>query len=579
MMQKFIPFTFILVTTFLNYHCSSWKKESNTEAQVAEIRLNQIGYLPGSVKKAVIINSSSESFRVENIHGQKVFEGKLTPSGTWELSGEKVMIADFSDLRGSGTYHLSLEKGGESDTFRVGKDIFSQVFHTSMKAFYFHRASTALEQKFAGEYHRPLAHMDDSCRFHPSSGKKKGFLNSPRGWYDAGDYNKYIVNAGITVSILLTFHEYYPEMLSDNALNIPESGNGISDILDEIRWELDWAETMQDTDGGVFFKLTAKAFGGFLPPHQDNLPRFIVGKSTSSALNFAAMFAQAGRVWNEIDPAISAKYTANAIRAWEWAKKNPDIVFLNPKGIFTGAYSHTDFTQDFFWAASQLYVTTGKKEYYNYLKDHPCEFKFTASENWRNYLANIGYYALLLPDSPLPSADKEEFKKALLREADKQIGLLGQNPYRQPLSTFVWGSNSDILDLAMIFAQASLISEDSKYKSAAFETMDYIFGKNATGYCFVTGMGTKPVMNPHHRLSAADEVDQPVPGWVSGGPNSDLNDLFSDKNPNGVKYTSTLPAKAFMDLTESYASNEIAINWNAPLVYMTGFLTAQGNGL
>lgn len=142
------------------------------------------------------------------------------------------------------------------------------------------------------------------------------------------------------------------------------------------------------------------------------------------------------------------------------------------------------------------------------------------------------------------------------------------------MSSFVWGSNSDILDLAIIFANAFRISGEKKYLDAAIETTDYIFGKNATGYSFVTGYGSKPVMNPHFRLAASDDIPEPIPGWVAGGPNANLNDEKSDSNPNGVTYSSREPAQCYMDLTESYASNEIAINWNAPLAYITGFLAS-----
>jgi endoglucanase len=568
----------LLITTafFLATGCSSNTVDLKSEKITENIRLNQLGYLPGSPKNIVVVGSVSGKFALVDTAGNIVFTGKLENAGEWKLSGENVKIASITEFNTPGTYRILVGDLGLSYPFRIGKSVYDNVFAASMKAYYLHRVSTPVEEKYAGKFSHPMAHPDDKCFYHPSSGRKSGTMSSPGGWYDAGDYNKYIVNAGVTVSFLLTFAEYYPEAMPDNSLNIPESGNGISDLLDEVRYELNWAETMQDTDGGVFFKLTSKGFSGFVRPEEDKSERFVVGKSTSSSLNFAAIFAQAGRVWKSTDPGLSGRYIAEASKAWDWAVKNPSVVYTNPPDISTGAYSHSDFKQDFFWAAAELFVTTGEQKYLDYLKSNPISFSFTVSESWRNYLKNLGYYTLLLPSSGLPETDKEALKSQLIAEADIQMKNLEDCPYRQPLGTFVWGSNSDILDLAVIFAQAYRHTGNKKYLDAAIETTDYIFGKNATAYCFVTGFGSKPTMNPHHRLSGSDTVTDPLPGWLAGGPNHDLNDVFSERNPGGVKYTSTEPAMCYMDLMASYASNEICLNWNAPLVYMTGVLSLEG---
>jgi endoglucanase len=562
----------LLSIVILNWNCSSNRIDVKNLKTSENIRLNQLGYFPKSVKKAVVVNSKSDEFRLIDSTGIIVFSGTLEDKGEWDLSKEMVKIADFSSFINCGTYKLYVEDLGVSYPFKIDSTIYAEVFKASIKAFYIQRASTAIEEKFAGKFNHPLAHPDMECLFHPSSGKTSGKMSSPKGWYDAGDYNKYIVNAGFTVSTMLTFYENYPRSVPDKSLNIPESGNGVSDLLDEIKYELDWAETMQDADGGVFFKLTSKSFCGFVKPQDDLSERYVVGKSTSSSLNFAAMFAQAGRVWKETDAALSDKYISKAKLAWKWAINNPAVVFRNPKDISTGAYSHGDFKADFYWAAAELFVTTGEAEFQDYLAANTVDFSFTPEENWRNYLKNLGYYALLLPDCKLPDPEKDAIRKAVIDEANRQCENLEKCPYRQPLSTFAWGSNSDILDLAIIFAQAYKISNDKKYLDAAIETTDYIFGKNAAGISFVTGFGSKAAMNPHFRLSATTRADEPIPGWVVGGPNKFMQDGASERNPGGVKYTSSAPAQAYMDVIGSYASNEIAINWNAALVYMTGFL-------
>lgn len=572
-MKRYILLVSALSVIILMWSCKAKIKGYDNLKPGENIRLNQLGYLPGEVKRVVVVNSGSSDFKIVDTTGNPVFSGKLDDRGVWDLSKERVKIADFSTFDKTGTYSVYVEDLGISYPFEISSNIYDDVFRASLKAFYIQRMSTPIEEKYAGKFSRAPGHPDMDCKFYPSSGRRGGSMPSPGGWYDAGDYNKYIVNAGYTVSMLLSLYENFPDAARDD-MNIPESGNNISDLLDEIKWELDWAETMQDKDGGIFFKLTSKRFSAFIKPHEDTLARYVVGKSTSSALNFAAIFSQASRVWKETDSGLSERYLASAKRAWDWAIRNPSVVYRNPPDISTGAYSHRDFTGDFFWAAAELFVTTGEQVYKKYLESNPVDFTFVSGENWWTYLKNMGYYALILPGSKLEASEKELYTKAILADADRLIDDLEECPYRQPLSSFVWGSNSDILDLAIIFANAFRISGEKKYLDAAIETTDYIFGKNATGYSFVTGYGSKPVMNPHFRLAASDDIPEPIPGWVAGGPNANLNDEKSDFNPNGVTYSSREPAQCYMDLTESYASNEIAINWNAPLAYITGFLAS-----
>ena len=180
----------------------------------------------------------------------------------------------------------------------------------------------AIEEQYGGIYQRASGHPDDRCIYHPSSGLNEGILSSPGGWYDAGDYGKYVVNAALTVGQMLNLLELLPDAIPSDQLNIPESGNGIRDLMDEIRYELDWVATMQDEDGGVFHKLTALTFGGFIMPEEYTLDRYIFGKGTAASLNFAAVMAQTSRVYAEVDPDFSSEALIAAERAWDWALVN-----------------------------------------------------------------------------------------------------------------------------------------------------------------------------------------------------------------------------------------------------------------
>ena len=537
-----------------------------------DIRLNQVGYYPSSVKRAIVVNSVSNTFELQDTTGEKVFEGKLEIGGTWDKSGEQVKIADFSAFAKAGCFVLFVPDKGISFRFLIKPGVYLEALKSALKSYYYQRCSMPLEAKYAGIYARAAGHPDTLCYFHPSTGHNSGTKPSPKGWYDAGDYNKYIVNTGVTLGMLFDLAELFPNAVPDGFTGIPESGNGVGDLLDELRYELDWVLTMQDKDGGVFNKLTNLGFDAFEMPEKATEKRFFVGKSTTAALDFAANTAQASRVFKSTDKEYAQKLLSASESAFEWAVKHPAIVFENPKDVSTGAYGSKEFRDEFFWAASELYVSTGDKKFLAEAKKYQQPLKFPVGENWRQYLRNLGYFRLADDGSPLSSSEKETYRKAITTEADTLIQKMSKIPYHIPVNDFQWGSNSDFLDASMLFCMAWKLSNDRKYFDAVIETTDYIFGKNATGYCFITGLGSKSPMHIHHRPSASDGIDQPVPGLLVGGPNSFLQDIGS-----GAKYASKAPAKCYSDMQSSYASNEVAINWNAPLVFVLGFLQAESD--
>ena len=359
------------------------------------IQLNQLGYYPKSIKRFTVEDSKSNQFEIRDQKGNIIFEGKLSEENYWESSGTSLRMGYFSEFEDTGTYKIFIEDKGFSHSFEIKNNLYSEVLKASMKSFYFLRASTELKRSHAGKFARTLGHPDTLCFFHPSTGKEKGSMSSPGGWYDAGDYNKYVVNAGVTIGTLLLLYELYPNVLPDESLNIPESGNGIPDILDEIKYELDWLLTMQDKDGGVFFKITSKSFCGIIMPHEDTLSRFVVGKSTTSALEFAAITAHFARVYVPFDSAYAANCLIKAERAWKWAKKNNNIIYRNPPDVRTGSYSNRALENDFFYAAAELFATTGKEIYLEYILKNPVKPGMFEGASWADYIVDLGIYSLI----------------------------------------------------------------------------------------------------------------------------------------------------------------------------------------
>lgn len=556
-------------------------------AQGAAVHINQLGYYPQDKKIAIVVGAPLDSFSVVTADGSNiVFKGKLTPGGHWDASDENTLIADFSDFSTEGQYKISVGNDLSSHQFSIKPHVHLELSKASIKAYYFNRASMEIEPLYGERWARPMGHPDDQAEIHSSAesttrpaGTK---ISSPMGWYDAGDYGKYIVNSGITTYTLFAAYQAFSGFYDTLKLNIPESSNNVPDIIDEILWNLRWMLTMQDPeDGGVYHKLTTAQFCGFIMPEEDDETRFIVKKGTAATLDFAAVTAQASRILRKFEseiPGLADSCLNASMRAWEWARKNDSVVFKNPSGISTGEYGDGSFKDEFHWAGIELYVATRIDSFFTIAQKYKPS-KGYGIPGWNNVNA-LGLYTLVLTQDSLTSVvSKGTLKSDITKLADTLLIKYQNNPYRVSMTSrdYYWASNSVAANQAMALIIASKIEPKTEYTNAATATLDYLLGKNPTGYCYVTGMGSKKVMKPHHRPSGADTVTDPVPGFLVGGPNpnqEDTRDCY-----DCPEYPSKLPALSFADHQESYASNEVAINWNAPLVFLTGALESiLGNG-
>lgn len=549
-------------------------KQSDPAAGV--VRLNQLGYLPGAQKLAVLPDNAGGSFSIVDSHtGAVVLKGEQGPAAKWTASGEIVRIADFSAVSTPGEYLLRADGFSDSDSFRIYADAYQSLGTAALKGFYFNRASSALLPEHAGAHARVAGHPDDSVQVHASAAsatRPEGTpLSAPKGWYDAGDYNKYIVNSGISTYTLLAAYEHFPEYFQRHETGIPESGDAVPDILDEAMWNLEWMLAMQDPDdGGVYHKLTDKEFDGMrVMPAQARSQRYVVQKSTAAALDFAAVMATASRVYAPFElrfPGLPSRMLDASVAAWQWAQANPDAVYVQPADIKTGGYDDTHLQDEFLWAATELYLATGDTGYREVMRQ---QLVAASIPGW-NEVAGLAWVSLVQRRDRLPAADRalvESRMEALAKELVKQENA---SAYRVPLQAadLVWGSNAVALNQAMMLIQAYRMNEDTDYLQTAQSLFDYVLGRNALATSFVTGHGVRTPLHIHHRPSVADGIDAPVPGLLSGGPNPGQQ----DKKGCPVPYPSSLPAKSWLDHDCSYASNEIAINWNAPLVYVASAL-------
>ncbi|MBY0426006.1 MAG: glycoside hydrolase family 9 protein, partial [Cytophagales bacterium] len=303
----------------------------------SDIRLNQIGFYPKAPKTAVTRgNPSGSQFFVKTIDlATTVFTGTIGGAATWNYSNESVRVLNFSPLTTSGTYVLEVPGVGTSYSFRIAEGVHTVVNKAAMKAFYFNRASTAIDAAFGGAYARAAGHPDNTIIVLPSasSGARPAgtILSSPKGWYDAGDYNSYVVNSGISTYTLLSAYEQFKTYYDTLNLNIPESGNTLPDILDEIKWNLDWMLTMQDpNDGGVYNKKSNANFDPWVMPNAATSARYMCAKGTAATFDFAAVMAMAYRIYLPFNPTFANTCLSAATSAYNWGVSNPNIPFNNP---------------------------------------------------------------------------------------------------------------------------------------------------------------------------------------------------------------------------------------------------------
>ncbi len=551
---------------------------SSTPVNDGHIKLNQLGFLPGAAKWAVAPSVPASTFQLLQAESRvTVYSGSLSAAANWAPAQEQVKLAEFSTFNTPGNYVLRVEGLVDSHPFRIGADAYGELTAASIKALYFNRASTALLAEHAGVYARPAGHPDTQVRIHPSAASAErpaeSLISSPKGWYDAGDYNKYIVNSGISTYTLLAAYEHFPDFFKALELNIPESGDAMPDLLDEVLWNIDWMLSMQDPhDGGVYHKLTNKNFDGTVMPHRATSARYVVQKTTSAALNFAAVMAAASRVFADYEaqrPGLSAQTLAAAVSAWDWAKANPAVVYRQPSDVFTGEYGDSHLADEFAWAAAELYISSADDAYYTELKPAST---VNGVPSW-GYVNGLAWVSLAHHRAALTeAADQSLISSRITSLASSLRNQWQTSAYRVSMQTsdFVWGSNSGALNQALMLLQAYRLNGERSYLDAAQALLDYVLGRNATDISQVTGFGSRATLHPHHRPSEADTVLAPVPGFLAGGPNPGQQ----DKAYCPQAYPSSAPAKSYLDHYCSYASNEVTINWNAPLVYVSAALQA-----
>lgn len=575
------------------------------------VRVNQVGYLPSGPKSATLVTDATQPlpFRLLDARGRTLLRGKSVPRGLDATSGLATHELHFDRYRGRGRGFTLASDGETSHPFDIANDVYESLRRDSLFVFYTQRSGTPIEASVAGAAHARAAghagvspNLGDtavSCQAPEVSQPIYGepwtcdyTLDVAGGWYDAGDHGKYVVNGGIATAQLLSTYERTLHVddvargaLGDGTLRVPEHANGVPDILDEARWELEWMLKMQVPEGLPLAGMAHHKVHDFgwtglpLDPAADPKLRELHRPSTAATLNLAAVTAQGSRLYRAYDQPFAARLLAAARRAWQAALATPALYAPLADGANGGGpYDDDVVTDEFYWAATELYITTGEATFEQAILASPVHTAdvFDVDGFYWGELAPLARMQLARYGRRL--SGRAGLRDSVLDAADELVALAAAQPWGQPYApasgVWVWGSTAQLLNNLMLLGTAHDLSGRDEYRDAVLEGLDFILGRNALDRSFVVGYGTRSSRNLHSRMYGAqlDPLLPPAPpGTLSGGPNSELQDPFAAALLEGCP-----PQLCYVDDIESWSTNELAINWNAALAWVASFAADQG---
>ncbi|WP_123536789.1 glycoside hydrolase family 9 protein [Halosimplex salinum] len=564
-----------------------------TELDPAEsgesVLVDQVGYRPPDPKGAVV-RADATAFTVFDAEsGDAVTSGELSDPSEDAASGDTVRHADFSGVSQPGTYQLALGDGSvASHEFEVADGVWGRTLAELCRRYTLRRANTRIEDPVTGLEFGPGHPQDAEARmyFGDEFRDEGDTVDVSGGWYDAGDYGKYVTPGAITAGQLLLAYEQHPDTFETGQLAMPDGVStagretGMPDLLAEVKFKLEWLEKMQRPDGAVYHKVSGTNWPGMdTSPTEDDQTRYVFGLSTYGTGMVAGVMAMAARIYREFDADFADRMLENARNAQSYLEANPDSEFRRDEGQDdgSGGYAKTSDREERFWAAAELLKTTGESRYADYLESELADRFGIAppAVTWGNalLLGHWAYYTAEAGDEDRQSTIAEQ----LVADADELVEHVGSEGYRVSLSTdqYYWASAKVAVAKGNKLLLANEIEPNEAYVEAALDQIHYVLGRTPTTYSYVTGSGETAPQNPHSRTVESTGIN--VPGNLVGGPNASADDpelaeLIEDESPP--------PAKCYLDVTGSYASNEPAIDYAAPLVFaLAAFTPASAIGV
>ena len=575
----FVAFS-TFTTAFANIPANHYAQENADPA----VHVDQVGYLTNHKKIAMVseIPEDITDFRItDELTGNVVFTGKLSSSKFDEMSQENIRTADFTDFNLPGTYRIWVAGIG-SYRFKIGDNVYSIATVQNLRSFTLSRCNNPFEDSITG-LKIEKGHPQDKTAilyFSDDLNKKGEIFDMSGGWYDAGDYGKYTTTAAIASAELLLAYESNPDHFSTGQLFFPngvKTDYSMPDLLTEVKYELDWVQKMQRSDGSTFHKVAGTKWPSHaISPDTDTQDRYIFNTCSAATAMYGATLAIGARVYSSFDKAYSEKLLANAKRAWTYLEKNPESIYRTDEGHDggSGPYDDTNDVQERVWLAAELFKTTGDQVYENYLKSQKIMTDKPGFFTWSDTLA-LAQYTYATTDKADPKF-KEKVKTAFLNYADDIVEKIANDGYNCALSKneYTWASTKNTVTMGDVLLMANQISPNEAYIEGALDQIHYMFGRNSLDKSFMTGLGSNPPAHPHNRIH--ESTGAYVPGLVVGGPN-----FVSGGDPDQTKYLESgkiAPAKAYLDVLSSWSTNEYAIDYTAAASYaLAAFSTVDRN--
>jgi endoglucanase len=535
------------------------------------ILVDQFGYLPDAVKIAVIKNPQTgfdmndkftpgANYAIVNaLTKENVFTGTLTQWNnglTDASSGDKAWWFDFSSVTTIGKYFvLDVDKNMRSHEFQISPAVYNEVLKQAVRTFFYQRSGHAKEEKYAGKgWADGASHIgnlqDKNCRLFNKKNDATTERDLSGGWYDAGDYNKYTSwTASYIIEMMYAYLEN-PTVWTDD-YNIPESGNGIPDLLDEAKWGTDHLLRLQNPDGSV---LSVVGVSHASPPSAATGQSLYGPESTSATLNSAAAYALASKVFALAGMAEYADILEqSAIKAWNWAISNPNVLFRNndpeygSSGLAAGQQEVDDYGRFIakLKAACFLFEITNDlvyKEFFenNYLNANLFQWNF-AFPFQADVQDVVLYYATLAGATPSVANNIKTVYKNAMNSNDNFAAFTNKtDPYRAHIKDYTWGSNATKCRQGGMFYNmiAYSVNEnaDDEARKAAMGYINYIHGLNPLHFVYLSNMyrfGAENGVNEFYHTwftngsANWDRVGKstygPAPGFLTGGPNPSYN--------------------------------------------------------
>jgi endoglucanase len=531
-----------------------------------KISFDSVGYLPSRAKLATFVDL--DTFDIKRADGSVAMSGTATGPITAD-TGESVKIADFTMLTEPGEYYIEATGPDgvvDSAHFRIASNAYDDALRALMTGMYGQRCGTEVHFDFGGfPFKHGACHLNDA--YTDKLDGKNVVRPSLRGWHDAGDYGKYVTNGAFSVGVFFKAWEHFPTALGALSLPIPEHGGALPDFLAEMKFELDWLLTTQLEDGSVSHKVTALMFESGVAPEADSSPRYYAPIGTAATAEVAAVMAMAARIFAPYDQAYAGTCLAAAKLSYAYLGAHPGRARPDLSAFSTGAYQLNDDAGPRLWAAAEMFETTGDQAA---LADVETRIRARSlvmarrpppivDSDWDwGTPANLGIFTYLLSSrAGRDLALVQQIKDKNQQNADTFARASEASGYGRTSIGYYWGANGSVARITMNLQLAYRFTGDTRYLDASVRQIDHLFGRNYYARSQVTGVGDKPPLWPHHRPSMT--TGRAWPGLLVGGGNPGPTD--------------------WVDIQGMYEQNEVALNWNAALVYaLAGFATGTNEG-